>query len=99
MLQLLEFGFPLDFNRQCPLRFEGKNYTSATDHPVDIDTYIQEESHFDAILVPFKENPIKGGHCSPFIARYKPNWERHRVIIDLSWPLGASVNAGIDKNT
>ena len=41
LLQLFEFGFPLDFNRQCPLRFEGKNHTSATDHPADIDAYIQ----------------------------------------------------------
>ena len=32
LLQLLEFGFPLDFNRQCPLRSEGENHTSATDH-------------------------------------------------------------------
>ena len=33
------------------------------------------------------------------MTRYKPNSERCRVIVDLSWPLGASVNAGIDKNT
>ena len=26
LLQLLVFGFPLDFNRQCPLRFEGENH-------------------------------------------------------------------------
>ena len=99
LLQLLEFGFPLDFNRQCPLRFEGENHTSATDYPADIDAYIQEERHFDAILGPFKESPIKGGHCSPFMTKYKPNSDRCRVIIDLRWPLGASVNAGIDKNT
>ena len=46
LLQLLEFGFPLDFNRQCPLRFEGENHTSATDHPADIDAHIQEERQF-----------------------------------------------------
>ena len=33
------------------------------------------------------------------MTRHKPNSERRRVIIDLSWPLGASVNAGIDKQT
>ena len=33
------------------------------------------------------------------MTRHKPNSERRRVIIDLSWPLGASVNTGIDKNT
>ena len=84
--QLIEFGYPLDFNRQCPLKFEGDNHTSATEYPADIEAYIQEE-------------PIPGGHCSPFMTRHKPNSERHRVIIDPSWHLGASVNAGIDKNT
>ena len=33
------------------------------------------------------------------MTRAKPNSDRHRVIIDLSWPLGASVNAGIDKDS
>ena len=33
------------------------------------------------------------------MTRAKPNSDRRRVIIDLSWPLGASVNARIDKNT
>ena len=46
---------------------------------------------------PFKDNPIKGGHCSPFMTRNKPNSDRCRVIVDLSWPQGASVNAGIDN--
>ena len=33
------------------------------------------------------------------MTKAKPNSDRRRVIIDLSWPLGASVNAGIDKTT
>ena len=33
------------------------------------------------------------------MTRYKPNSHHRRVIIDLSWPLGESVNAGIDKHT
>ena len=33
------------------------------------------------------------------MSRAKPNSDRRRVIIDLSWPLGASVNAGIDKTS
>ena len=45
-----------------------------------------------------KKKTIEGGHSSPFMTRAKPNSDRRRVIIDLSWPLGASVNAGIDKN-
>ena len=30
---------------------------------------------------------------------HKPDLDRSRIIIDLSWPLGASVKVGIDKTT
>ena len=99
LLQLLRFGFPLDFNRKGQLHCEGGNHSSATQYPKDVDAYIQEETSYGAILCPFKENPIKNSHTSPFMTRNKPNSDRRRVIIDLSWPLGASVNSGIDKDT
>ena len=99
LLQLIEFGFPLDFNRNCVLRHEEGNHSSATEFPRDVDAYIEEECKFNTILGPFESNPIPGAHISPFMTRHKPNSERRRVIIDLSWPTGASVNAGIDKQT
>ena len=98
LLQLIRFGFPLDFNRACNITNEPGNHKSAVDYPKDINAYIAEEKQYDAIIGPFNENPIYGGHSSPFMTRAKPNSDRRRVIIDLSWPLGASVNAGIDKN-
>ena len=61
--------------------------------------YIEEECKFGALLGPFDVNPIENTHNSPFMTRNKPNSDRRRVIIDLSWPLGASVNSGTDKNT
>ena len=99
LLQLLEFGFPLDFNRNCPLRCDNKNHSSAIQYPNDVEAYIKEETEHQAILGPFSKNPIPGGHQSPFMTRSKPNSDRRRVIVDLSWPIGESVNAGIDKNT
>ena len=98
LLQLLEFGFPLDFNRNCPLRCNNKNHSSAIEYPNDVEAYIKEESDYQAILGPFLKNPITGGHCSPFMTRSKPNSDRRRVIVDLSWTIGESVHAGIDKN-
>ena len=99
MLHLIEFGFPLDCNRNYPLRCKQANHSSASEFPKDIEAYLAEESKHKAILGPFESNPIIGGHSSPFMTRHKPNSEHRRVIIDLSWPLGASVNAGIDKHT
>ena len=78
---------------------EGGNLSSATQYPKDVDAYIQEETSYGDILGPFKENPIKNSHTSPFMTRNKPNSDRRRVIIDLSWPQGVSVNAGINKDT
>ena len=99
LIQLLEYGFPLDFNRTCKLRHEGVNHNSANQFPSDIEAYISEETHYGAIIGPFDKNPIEGGHISPFMTRHKPDSDRRRVIIDLSWPIGKSVNAGIDKES
>ena len=33
------------------------------------------------------------------MTRAKPNSDRRHVIVNLSWPPGASVNAGIDKTS
>ena len=65
----------------------------------DIDTYIAEESQFGALLGPIYSNPITNGHISSFMIHQKLDSERRHKIIDLSWPLGASLNAGIDKTS
>ena len=55
LLDFLTFGFPLDFNRNSPLTWEGDNHKSAIDHPEDIEAYLQEEMDFKAIIgVPFQ---------------------------------------------
>ena len=99
LLHLLQFGFPLDFNMACPLRHDLNNHSSANEFPADVDAYIDEECRYGAILGPFHVNPIVNVYNPPFMTRNKPNSDRRRVIIDLSWPLGSSVNSGIDKNT
>ena len=98
LLQFLEFGFPVGFNRNCPLYHSIENHKSAVDHPKDVETYLQEEIAHKAIQGPFKQFPIDNIHVSPFMTRNKPNSETRRVIVDLSWPHGTSVNDGVDKN-
>ena len=99
LLQLVRFGFPLDFNHQCPLKCDKINYSSATKYPNDIKAYLQEECHYKAILGPFDDNPIPECHYSPFMTRDKLGSQHRRVIIDLSWPHDFSVNAGIHKDS
>ena len=99
LLQLIKYGFPMDFNRQSPLRWEDKNHNSALQFPQDVDAYLKEEIQFGAIQGPYTENPITNCHFSPFLTREKSNASHRRVIIDLSWPKDASVNLGVDKNS
>ena len=99
LTHLIKFGFPLDFNRSCPLYSDHKNHSSALQYMSDVDAYLKEETHHGAILGPFDKSPIEGTHVSPFLTRDKSNSKNRRVIIDLSWPKHSSVNAGIDKNS
>ena len=98
LLQCLEFGFPLGFNRMCPLKHDKANHKSALEFPQDVEKYIEEEKSFGAIIGPFKEAPIPNLHYSPFMTRHKPNSDTRRVILDLSWPRAESVNAGVEKD-
>ena len=99
LIHLVEFGFPLDFNRSSKLCHDDKNHSSATDFPTDVQAYLEEEIKHGAIKGPYDVNPIPNAHVSPFMTREKPHAPHRRVIIDLSWPKNASVNAGVDKNS
>ena len=54
-------------------------------------------NHKSATLFPSHEKPFSNLHCSPFITREKPDSENRRVIVDLSWPKGHSVNDPVDS--
>ena len=59
LLELIKFGFPLDFNHACSLGQYTGNHSSANDFPNDIEAYLEEELSYGAILGPFNKNPIK----------------------------------------
>ena len=92
---LIKYGFPLDFNRDSVTTSHNINHKSATEYLDYVLVYLEEELRHQAILGPFKNPPIEHLHTSQFMTRDKPNSEYRRVIIDLSWPLGESVNAGV----
>ena len=79
---LLYFGFPLDFNHNCPLRWKGENHKSAINFPRDIEVYREEELWHKAIVGLFEGHPSTGMY-PPFLTRENPNSDNHRVIVDL----------------
>ena len=97
IVDLITFGFPLDFDRSCPLTSTYENHSSAVQHLDHVDKYIQEELQHQAILGPFNKLPFEL-HFSPLLTRTKQNSSKHRTIMDLSWPEEASVNASVKKN-
>ncbi|CAC5389407.1 unnamed protein product [Mytilus coruscus] len=76
-----------------------RNHAGARQFSKDIDKYIKKEASYGAILGPFKSNPFRDGLIlSPLNSVPKADSEERRVIMDLSFPKGNSVNDCIDKN-
>ena len=98
LLNLIQYGFPLSFDDSVKLVSTETNHSSARQYPNDIKVYLQEKA-FNAILGPFLEPPISDLHVSPFLIREKTGSASCRVIVDLSFPPGSSVNAGVDPNS
>ena len=97
LVDLLAFGFPLDFDRSSPLQTTEVNHNSAITYSQHIDKYLQDELQFGAIYGPFDSKPFPL-HVSPLMTREKSGTTKRRAIVDLSWPHNFSVNSGVAKN-
>ena len=73
------------------------NLKSANCRPEGVTKYFQVETSKQVMLGPFDEQPFETMHFSPLMARDKPD-EGVRLIVDLSWPLGQSVNSCVTPN-
>ena len=71
-MDLLEYGFPLDFDRDAPLLSTEENRACAKKFASDVQTYISDELKHEAMLGPFTNKPIDL-HVSPFMTRDKPD--------------------------
>ena len=85
LLDLIEFGFPLDFDRTRNLQSTLINHASSRLYPDHVDKYIQEEVGFEAMLGPLNAKPFNI-HISPFMIREKSDSNSRRTIMDLSFP-------------
>ena len=95
---LIEFGFPLSFDRNLDLSSTAHNHPSAIQFIEHVNQYIQEELSYQAIIGPLTEMPFKI-HISCFMTREKAGSDTRHTIIDLSLPKGASVNDGVLKDS
>ena len=97
--KFLRYGWPVTYTAPVIPTSTTDNHSSATRNPKVIDSFIKKEKEKNALLGPFKEPPFRPWtKISPLMTRDKPDGSGKRVIIDLSFPEGASVNDGILKN-
>ena len=95
--EYLQFGYLLSIDYNL-LQFNNKvvNHPSAYQYTQGVDKYFKEEVELKAMVGPIKETSF-AIHYSPLMARSKPDGGT-RVIVDLSWPVGATVNNAVPDN-
>jgi hypothetical protein len=97
--EYLAFGWPVnhqgvDIPTSCP-----RNHSGARFHSKAIDKYIVKEASYGAVLGPFHHNPINTPLAlSTLNSVPKKDSADRRVIVDLSFPDGHSINSGVDKD-
>ena len=87
----------MDFDCSRSLGSPYENHASAVTFLDHVTNYITTEMEYGATLGPFDKHPFPC-HISPFLKREKPNSVNRRVILDLSFPVGQSVNDGVSKD-
>ena len=93
----LQQGFRVGFDYTHPLRAAPRNMQSARLHPAVLDDYIQGEQASGRILGPFRPGTLLGLHKNRMGVIPKGHTPgKWRLITDLSFPEGESVNDGID---
>ena len=98
IIKFLQFGWPSNFEHSACLQSTFKNHQSGVEYASHIDSYLDVERGKSAILGPFSAPPIVPIHISPIMTRPKKDSLVRRVVVDLSWPRGMSINDGIPSN-
>ena len=95
--QYFKFGFPLSLTDADSIHnTDISNHFSALQHPQAIQQYLDKEKALGAILGPLSEIPSDNFHCSPMLTLPK-DIDKRRVILNLSFPKGQSLNDNVDK--
>ena len=98
IVEFLKYGFPMGYSASRLPSSELKNHKGATGFKEFIDTYLEKEVDRGLILGPLGGNPLTLPlSVSPLNSVPKKEANERRVICDLSYPKGSSVNDGIDK--
>lgn len=99
LIQMLRFGFPLQYTGSVPTDSHINNHTSATQYPDHVRKFIAKELAEGALAGPFQHHPFPNArYVNPLMSRPKNNSSERRIIVDLAFPEGKGVNAHVVKN-
>ena len=96
----LEFGWPIDYQNSTFPVTDSRTHLGALQYPTAVDAYLSTEILQGAVIGPFASNPFSSDIAtSPLNSVPKVDSSERRIILDLSWPPGTSVNDGISSHS
>lgn len=99
LCKYLRFGWPVGYTASHPPTHTTKNHKSAEQHPQHVQAFIVKELALGGLLGPFSAPPFQPWtNQAPLMTRPKKASQARRIILDLSYPPGEGVNAGITRN-
>ena len=98
LIDFLKFGFPLGNTKKLGSNVIPKNHTGATQFGREMQRLLNKEVQNGATLGPFKSTQLPNTCFSPLNSVPKKDSADRRLILDLSYPDGGSINDGIDKD-
>ena len=98
--EFLEFGWPIGYMSDTLPIFDLRTHSGASDFPDQVNAYLSKEFKLGRIAGPFHTVPLAQEFVvSSLNAVEKRDSEERRVIVDLSWPCGHSMNDGIPSDS
>ena len=101
VIEWMRYGWPMGrLPSLVDPAITNKNHKGATEHQEALKKYIVKEQKYGAVMGPYPNIPFQGKvGISPLSTRPKKDTEERRIILDLSFPIGNSVNDGIQKDS
>ena len=92
----LTYGWPISHDGLTSVSVTLNDHRSVTDNPKHIQLYLQKELQHNTLIGPLATSPfVHRTAVSPMSTRGKKKPGKKTVIVDCSWPEGASINDGI----
>ena len=99
VIQFLKFGFPVDCTPVDPDPGMPANHKGAIEFKREVESALHQEVLKGGCLGPFMSSPFTSPRFSPLNSVAKRESNDRRLILDLSFPRGQSINDGIDKDS